>query len=91
MLKIMLIVYAVGFGIGLLVYVIIASEYGYDTSKDALMWFGALVFFPLTIVAFALYGAFLGIYKLQLVFQRSCMDMAKEYLDEVKDIKLEVK
>lgn len=78
-------IYGIVTGVGLFGMLLHCSEsYGFDSAKDGFMWFAGIVLWPLTAVVAVIYGTLLALYRVQLMFQSACYEIAKEYRKEVK-------
>lgn len=68
----------------LLFWFIALFSNAFDDVKWMLMSFAGVVLWPLSVVVAVIYGTLLGLYRVQLMFQSACYQIAKEYKKEVK-------
>ena len=73
-------------GIGLIGLFMYDAEGGFDGTKQGLMYFAGIVLWPLTAVVAVIYGSLLALYRVQLMFQSACYEIAKDYKKETKEI-----
>jgi len=79
-------VYGIVEAVVLFTFFCILFTESFDDAKTSLMCFAGTILWPVSAIVAIVYGTLLGLYRIQLMFQSACFEMAKEYRKETKEL-----